>query len=161
MAKWMRFHLNGGKAGNTQLVDPRTLQETYDRLTPFSRAGLYKPDFPSSYILTDYGMGWISGVYDGGYTIFHDGSTLTHTSHLAMMPHYRLGVFQSAIGGRNQADVELAEDLIFFYAVDLLLGNEPWLNISSGTNDLVSTKPALTTTTHSMQFPLRFHPLFE
>jgi CubicO group peptidase (beta-lactamase class C family) len=68
MAKWMMFHLKGGKDHHgKQVVNERWLQDTYQsKMThPFQEKDLTRPKYPISDVTISYNMGWMTSFYRG------------------------------------------------------------------------------------------------
>ncbi len=79
MAKWLQFHLQGGKFNGQQVVSLASLQETYK---PYSQMGE-----------ASYGMGWeITDKLLGETVLTHDGGIDGFTANVSWMPGRKLGV---------------------------------------------------------------------
>jgi len=94
---------------------------------PLMNTDGWLPFAPISNTDTSYGFGWANGQYRGFRKYWHDGGTLGHTTLLNLLPDVNVGVFMS-INGIDGVE-EMAEDLMFYYTADLMLGLEPWLTV--------------------------------
>jgi len=78
MAKYLKFHLGLGNVHGEQLVSKRGLLQTYARHFALGKTvglgSLTEKQYPASFFLVDYGMGWSSGVYRGRRTLSHGGN---------------------------------------------------------------------------------------
>ncbi|KAL4230393.1 hypothetical protein ACF0H5_010775 [Mactra antiquata] len=133
MAKWMLFHLRGGKSGHhDQVVSRRFLQETYrsEMTHPFQDKDLTEPTYPVSDATLSYNMGWMTSLYRGYRKLWHSGGIVTFVSQLWLFPDVRSGVFVTTSGPLNQHG-SMAVKNIASRISDFLLGKEPWLNSTS------------------------------
>ncbi|KAK3599921.1 hypothetical protein CHS0354_012563 [Potamilus streckersoni] len=105
MSKWILFHLNRGIDPNGRsIVSEEWLNETYNvqMPQPFSR---YRK-------------------------IWHSGGIVTYTSHLWLFPEKNTGVFVT-FNGPLSDESSFAMEAIIGRAADLLLGEEPWMNLTT------------------------------
>ncbi|XP_045203141.2 protein flp-like [Mercenaria mercenaria] len=133
MAKWMLFHLKHGKNHHgTQVVDEKWLQDTYQSKMPhpFKERDLTKPKYPVSDVTLSYDMGWMSSVYRGYRKLWHSGGIVTFISQLWLFPDVNAGLFVTASGPLSSQGSAAVKN-IAARASDLLLGLEPWLNLST------------------------------
>lgn len=92
MSKWMRFVLDSGRVGTTQLVKPETFAEL---LAPQMRAPmaeypaleLAKPHFFS------YALGWFVQDYHGETVWMHTGSIDGQCAIIGLIPEKKIGVY--------------------------------------------------------------------
>ncbi|MCX5816649.1 MAG: serine hydrolase [Proteobacteria bacterium] len=87
MAKWVLFHLNGGKIGDGQLISQDTLSQLF---TPQMLTGSpmkYDEILPGS-----YGMAWMITPYRGHYLVSHDGMIEGFTAHVGFLPAEKAGL---------------------------------------------------------------------
>lgn len=92
MSKWMRFILDSGRVGNTQLIKPETFAEL---LAPQMRAPmeeypaleLAKPHFFS------YALGWFVQDYHGETVWMHTGSIDGMCAIIGLIPEKKIGVY--------------------------------------------------------------------
>ncbi|XP_019640020.1 PREDICTED: gigasin-6-like [Branchiostoma belcheri] len=135
MARWMRFHLKGGKTPEgVRLVRKRLLQETHApqmAITSgtFPREGRYRPDSAVDDTVPAYSMGWVTGTYRGYRRLVHGGTLASYNSLLTLFPSENIGIFTASNGvAQFQSDVHWS---IHNYISDFGLGEIPWLNSST------------------------------
>ncbi|XP_046556379.1 protein flp-like isoform X2 [Haliotis rubra] len=133
MAKWMLFHLSGGKnrEGN-QVVAEDLLKETYKPRNAISGGSINtyfsRPKTPVTMSNNGYGLGWKSGYYRGIPMVQHSGSTFGYRSFLTLLPDKNLGVFVTMTG--YDPDYWFRGSLSA-YLMDVYLGEAPWINTST------------------------------
>ncbi|XP_035678009.1 beta-lactamase-like [Branchiostoma floridae] len=132
MARYMKFHLSGGRdTAGRQVVPEDTLRQTHtvDFTMPLysERVG---PDWPVGVdMLHGYGLGWMSGYYRGHRRVYHSGLVTGFTSLLSLFPAARGGVFTSVNGVRGRSkDVH---NVIHHQIADILIGKDHWLNATT------------------------------
>ncbi|XP_048733367.2 uncharacterized protein LOC125649702 [Ostrea edulis] len=130
MAKWMLFHLSGGKTRNgKRLVSKRALSLTHTpqlRIASSTISKYYtRPLTPVTLSEDSYAMGWKTGYYRGYKILSHTGSTFGYRAKLTLYPSMNLGVF-SAMTGDDPS--YLYRSNVHNLISDLYLGEEPWLN---------------------------------
>ncbi|KAH3781630.1 hypothetical protein DPMN_159530 [Dreissena polymorpha] len=134
MTKWMIFHLNKGRTKHeyTPIVHPDWLETTYEsQMThPFEAKDLTRPLYPVSDASVSYNMGWVSSLYRGYRKLWHSGGIVTFSSQLWLYPDMRSGVFVASNGPLTSKGSTAIRNIAYF-ASDLLLGEEPWLNTST------------------------------
>jgi len=91
---------------------------------------LPKPVFPAGMTQGTYGMGWWDGEYRGYQMISHGGNTIGHSALNVLFPGINIGI--SILTNQNGLGLPHLE--IVWYAMDLLLGYQPWLNINNTCN---------------------------
>lgn len=82
MEKWLKMHLNGGRAPDqSTVVSPASLQQTYipSMFMPTAFT-LSRPTFPVTYTTSTYGMGWWNTIYRDHIVLEHGGNVLGHSS---------------------------------------------------------------------------------
>ncbi|XP_076446917.1 uncharacterized protein LOC143284148 [Babylonia areolata] len=137
MAQWLLVHINGGKTrdGRHVLNDTRLreMSAAHVGLSADFRAhsDLWKPQFPVTYASDGYGYGWVTASYRGYPMTWHSGGVFAYTSYLAFLPHLDLGFFVSTNGPGSSRNASRIVRQVFFYAADLLLEEEPWLNLDN------------------------------
>lgn len=115
MAKWVAFHLNGGKAGGKQLVSPGNVQELHMPHMVMSDPLKY-PEL----LHMSYGMGWFIQPYRGHNHVHHGGNIDGFSALVSFLPREQIGVVAFA----NQNGSSLPT-LATFNVFDRLLGLEP------------------------------------
>ncbi|MBI3791165.1 MAG: serine hydrolase [Gemmatimonadetes bacterium] len=113
MLKWVTLHLNGGKLGDKQVIQPATLRDMYRPYTPISGVGEDRELGPMS-----YGMGWFVDTYRGHYRSQHGGNIDGFTAAVQLLPLDRIGIVVLV----NQNGSALGE-LVARHAMDRLLGD--------------------------------------
>ncbi|MEL6132855.1 MAG: serine hydrolase, partial [Bacteroidota bacterium] len=116
MSQWMMMLLNGGKVGETQMLQPNTLDYIFNMHTPL----------PVSRVLRErgvhfrgYGLGWFMMDYGGKKVLEHDGGMPGYISKVALIPEEGLGVVVLNNGMNFYVD-EVVKLAIF----DAILGRE-------------------------------------
>ncbi|TVQ43461.1 MAG: class A beta-lactamase-related serine hydrolase [Gammaproteobacteria bacterium] len=117
MARWMRFHLNGGV-----LDDVRLLKAT-------SHAQLWTRAFDDRPGGADVAHGFIDRPYRGLRTLGHAGGTAAFLTNMVMVPELDLGVYVSQNGAWNMAIMSVP-DLV----VDRLRAH-PYVPLLTGDED--------------------------
>jgi len=117
ISEWIIFNLNNGIIGEDTL------------LTPFTRNMMWTPhnnfyvDHTSDNITNQhfrgYGLGWGIGDYQGKFMVSHGGGLDGMISAISLIPDEDLGVVVLTNGMKSPASAAA------FYALDMLLGNEP------------------------------------
>src|SRR5262249_26168765 len=91
LAKWLRFHLDGGMAGEKRLVPKASLAETHTPQFVIRPAGAEREMFPDTVQLS-YGLGWVLHDYRGYRVLAHGGATDGFRAQLTFVPEQKLGV---------------------------------------------------------------------
>lgn len=130
MAKWMLFHLNGGKTKNgRQLLPKSALSVSHSPQLRVSGSTISKyysrPMTPVTLSEDSYGMGWKMGYYRGYKILSHTGSTYGYKAKLTLFPDKDFGVFIAMTGDDPNY---LYRSNIHSLVSDLYLGEKPWLN---------------------------------
>ncbi|XP_070561375.1 uncharacterized protein [Ptychodera flava] len=131
MAKWLKYQVARGKnERGQQVVDTDLLVDTYLPNNIFPSGPQTRPMFPVADSMPTYASGWINEMYRGYPKVFHDGSLGGFNSGMSVFHTGNIGIF-TAINGPHTADAINGMFRIHSYAADLLLGEEPWLNVST------------------------------
>ncbi|HXV63136.1 MAG TPA: serine hydrolase, partial [Vicinamibacteria bacterium] len=119
MIRYVRFHLDGGKYGEKQILSPensRAMQTAQVAMPPSPIA----PDNPEQGP-TSYGLGLIVTNYRGHKMILHGGGIDGFISQMAWLPDDKLGVVVLT----NYSGFNPVPNLVVQHAFDRLLGLEP------------------------------------
>jgi CubicO group peptidase (beta-lactamase class C family) len=113
---WLRFQLNAGKHGETQLLAAEHLTQTQtpQMLVPASPV-LNFAEFSTS----SYGMGWAIGAFRGHRMLQHSGGIDGFSAEVALLPDD-----QAAVAVFTNLGGTVAPFVAAFYACDYLLGAE-------------------------------------
>lgn len=131
MAKWMKFHLSGGKDESGRQVIPATaLRELYRPVSAVPRQDIGPPTFPVEDTRSTYGLGFYNGQYRGLRKVYHTGSYSSYNCRMSLLPDVSLGVWACVNSPGDNRGVHTAK-LVNQFALDLLLDVEPWLNGST------------------------------
>ena len=106
MARWMRFHLNGG-----ELEDARLLDEVTHR-TMWTRAFDDRPN------AADVAHGFQDRPYRGVRTLGHGGGTAAYLTQMVMAPELGLGIFLSYNSTHASLPFRFMPDLIIDHVID-------------------------------------------
>ncbi|MCY2968045.1 MAG: DUF3471 domain-containing protein, partial [Planctomycetota bacterium] len=92
MAKWIQFQLNGGLAGDKQIVSTAALQQTRTPQIIVPLEGLNAKLFPDVRVMA-YGMGWmVHQESSGGLRLEHSGYLPGMSSNVVLLPESKLGL---------------------------------------------------------------------
>ena len=80
MAKFISFHLAGGKVNGKQVIRAESLKT------------MYTPQFALPGELSPYGLGIASESWRGGTLLYHNGGGYGYTTSQKWMPEYQIGV---------------------------------------------------------------------
>jgi len=129
MAQWLRFHLNNGTVDGKPLLSAQALQEIYVTEIPVHFNNIYLPQPTGfSYTFDDYAKGWMQGEYRGYRQRWHNGGTYGHITEVFLLPEANIGFFSSTSTAGPYSEVALL--FIAYYAIDTLLGFEPWVTVN-------------------------------
>ncbi len=110
MAKWLLFNLNGGRAGERQLIQKTTLAEIH------APQMVVPPAPPEAQIAQRaYGMGWSVAVYRGQRMLEHGGGIDGFTTAVSFFPDAGIGIVaftNRASNLPNMASREIADRLL-------------------------------------------------
>ena len=109
MARWMRFHLNGGEIDGTRLMRSETHAQMW------RRAYDARPD------AADVAHGWQDVPYRGLRTLGHGGGTAAFLTNMVLVPELGLGVFIS----QNSAHTFVPVAQLPLLIVDYLQASDP------------------------------------
>ncbi|OXA48311.1 uncharacterized protein LOC110855354 [Folsomia candida] len=123
MAKYMQFHLNQGKVGSDQIVNPEAMQWLY-RASNLNVWGSFRTENAASFLdLTySYGLGLDLGVYDGWQTIYHGGFLPPYESFMTLAPGLKLGIFTTFSGPGSTQETEYHQQRLHAKIFDAVLG---------------------------------------
>ena len=66
MAKWMKFHISGGKSSNgSQIVPEAALSRTKQPEISYPEGSSVRPNSPVEYTTPQYALAWFNGYYRG------------------------------------------------------------------------------------------------
>eukprot|EP00058_Branchiostoma_floridae_P016712 XP_002602200.1 hypothetical protein BRAFLDRAFT_76887 [Branchiostoma floridae] len=139
MARYMKFHLSGGRDTAGRLVVPEdTLRQTHtaDAIMPGSFAiEKLEPDWPVEVAMTQgYGMGWWTGTYRGYRRVQHVGFVEGFSSLISLFPGVSGGLFTSTNGPMSPGLRQVNKDVhqvIHNQVGDILIGKAHWLNATT------------------------------
>ncbi|XP_070561376.1 protein flp-like [Ptychodera flava] len=156
MAKWLKFHLARGRnERGEQVVDPDLLTETFYPNSVLGGVATSRPTFPVSSSQPTYASGWINELYRGYLKVNHGGSVGGYNSAMSVFLTGDIGI-TTLINGPHTADAVQAVHNVHAFAADLLLGEEPWLNVSTACSYPAPwTPPATDAETWSYETMLR------
>ncbi len=119
IAHWLRFQLNNGKHGETQLLAAEHLAQNHAPHTVIPEGEAVPPGKHSEISNWCYGQGWFIGTYRGHRMVQHGGSIDGFMAEVALLPdeHAAVAVFTN----HGSTFVPFA---IAFTACDRLLGAE-------------------------------------
>jgi len=103
--RWMKFHLDGGNVGSSQLIDAEILAQTQLPHTRIPDAECKLIHRPPGAGRCDYCMGWWLTEYDSEPLLQHAGEAVGWRAMVAMLPEQKIGVsvFIGAAKGVHQA----------------------------------------------------------
>lgn len=114
MTKWITLHLNGGKLGDRQVLQPATIRDMYRPYTPIAGMGTAPELGPQS-----YGLGWFVDTYRGRYRAQHGGNIDGFSAGVTLLPNDAMGIV--VLANQNGAAIN---ELIARTAMDRLFGGE-------------------------------------
>lgn len=119
MSRWVLVHLNQGKLGDKQIINPQTLQDMHLAHMPTGSTPAIPQVTPA-----DYGLGWMVDTYRGYRRVHHGGNIDGFSAMVSMIPREGIGFVVLA----NMNGTALPE-LLIRHAADRLLGLEAidWL----------------------------------
>ncbi|XP_055958848.1 beta-lactamase [Patella vulgata] len=126
MAKYLRFHLNNGKDENgKQVIAEKELGDTHRSNYAIQQTDQVTTNiFPVMSTIDAYGMGWRTGYYRGYRKVEHTGSFSGYTCRNTFLPDVDVGVW---LCEASSYDGYTANQLVSWYTLDMLLGEQPWL----------------------------------
>ncbi len=114
MSRWIRFLLNGGRLGDSTLVQPRTFAELFRPQTVIPVESFYPTAMRTQPHFTAYGFGWFLQDYRGEFVAFHTGSIDGYVAIVGLLPERHLGIVVFA--NRDHAELRHALMLHVFDA---------------------------------------------
>ncbi|XP_046355300.2 beta-lactamase-like protein 4 [Haliotis rufescens] len=131
MAKWLQFHLRGGKNDKGyQILNRTALRETYRPQIVLERSGITRARFPVANLDFTYALGWMNGVYRGYKKLSHTGSFSGYRLMQTLLPEEGVGVWV-AITSFAPSQQTIIRDIITMYSLDLMLGKNQWLGTAT------------------------------
>jgi len=102
--RWMKFHLNGGRVGHTQLIKPDILAQTHKPHTRIPDAECKLIHRPPEAERCDYCMGWWLTKLDSQPLLQHAGEAVGWRAMVAMLPDQQIAaaIFLNAAVGTHQ-----------------------------------------------------------
>lgn len=119
MAKWVAMHLNGGKAGETQVVSEKMIKECHRHQMVIDDFGLGKV-FEGYTTLPAYGLGWFIESYRGRKLVHHGGNIDGFSAIQGFLPGTGFGM--SVLTNLNGSTANYAA---LYTLIDLYFGDEP------------------------------------
>ncbi|XP_059164314.1 beta-lactamase-like [Physella acuta] len=136
MAKALKFYLGDPHLIAQVKIAPPLLEELMNPrvvLPVGFRASLDRSShmWPVSDVNVGYGMGFFRNIYRGFQVPWMANSVHGFTSIMWLVPERNVGIF-IAVNGQKHTDLPLATvQTLTYFATDLLLGFEPWINETS------------------------------
>ncbi|MBD3414693.1 MAG: serine hydrolase [Candidatus Aminicenantes bacterium] len=123
MSQWLLVHINQGKFGAKQIINPQTLQDMHLAHMPTGGTPAIPEVTPAS-----YGMGWFVDTYRGESRVHHGGNIDGFSAMVSLFPKQGLGFVVLA----NKNGTGLPE-LLIRHAADLILEAEPkdWIGLAA------------------------------
>ena len=106
MARWMRFHLNGGTLDGVRLMQADT------------HARMWTRGFADRPLGADLAHGWQDRPYRSVRALGHGGGTAAFLTNLVLVPELQLGIFLSHNNTQTGAVIRHLPDLIIDHAID-------------------------------------------
>ncbi|CAH1792476.1 unnamed protein product [Owenia fusiformis] len=134
VANYLQMHLNNGKnQAGQQIIEESKLRITKENWNIFTRKSftLPRPTFPSGFSSGAYGFAWIKGYQKGYVMLHHPGSYAYYRTHVVIWPDLDLALFLHT-NGRQFVEQTNAIFPIIIYILDVLNGDVPWLNTTTG-----------------------------
>ncbi|XP_035677035.1 penicillin-binding protein 4-like [Branchiostoma floridae] len=134
MARYMKFHLSGGRDTAGRLVVPEdTLRQTHTAdFTAAPQLDKLEPYWPVEAGTTQgYGLGWMAGTYRGFRRVQHSGFVAGFASLLSLYPAASGGVYTSVNGPYTAGVASDIHEIIHGMVGDILTGKDHWLNATT------------------------------
>lgn len=117
LARWVQFHLSGGKVGDNQLLAPETLRMMHAAHIPQPVTPGLRAIWPSTNFRA-YGLGWFMRDYRGVKLLEHGGNTSGYTAHVAFVPELDFGI--AIMSNLSNSALPTA---LMYRAVDMAIGD--------------------------------------
>jgi CubicO group peptidase (beta-lactamase class C family) len=115
MTRWVQFHLDAGKLGDSQLVSSALIAEMHTPQMVISEPAEFTERLQAS-----YGLGWFIEAYRGHNRVHHGGNIDGFSALVSLLPQDRLGMVVL-----TNANATPLPSIVSLYATDVLLGLEP------------------------------------
>ena len=120
MAKWVRFQLAKGKAGDRQLITSGNLTEMWLPNTHIRQASEMEKSLTPNGHLAAYGMGWFLQDFNGHLAVHHGGNIDGFSAMVAMLPDEKLGVVVL-----TNLNGTFLRDILWAYILDAYTNGKP------------------------------------
>ncbi len=100
MARWMRFHLNGGELDGVRLLEADT------------HARMWTRAFDDRPAAADVAHGFQDRPYRGLHTFGHGGGTAAYLTNMVLVPELSLGIFLSQNSTHTMSPIRQVPDLV-------------------------------------------------
>lgn len=114
LTRWLHVHVNGGRAGETQLISPDNLKQMHLPHTVVPGGGISEALFGNT--IFTYGLGWFVEPYRGCTLVHHGGNVEGHSLIVGFVPQTGVGV----IALTNIAMLPL-RDVLLYEGIDRAL----------------------------------------
>ncbi|GAB6032226.1 hypothetical protein CHUAL_010866 [Chamberlinius hualienensis] len=127
MSKWIKLLLKGDEyILNSTVVDQLfTISNKFEQSTS-STTKTRTADSPAE----GYGLGWTISKYRGNTRVFHSGFSNYYYTMMTLFPDKRFGIYTS-VNGPHLIRCDNGIKALHYYLSDLILGTQPWINISN------------------------------
>ena len=115
MCKWILFHLNDGKLGDSQLVTAGMMSQMHTPYMAISAPQRYPEISPAS-----YGLGWFIDTYRGHSRVYHGGNIDGFSALVSFYPNDNMGIVVFA-----NLDGCPAPEIVANYAAEQILELDP------------------------------------
>jgi CubicO group peptidase (beta-lactamase class C family) len=105
LCKWLRFHLDEGRAGERRIVSARELGQTHTPQMVISLDRRARALWPDT-VQMSYGMAWVIQDHRGQKLVSHSGAIDGFRAHLTLVPEHRLGIV--VLGNLHHTRMNLA-----------------------------------------------------
>lgn len=117
MLRYLRFHLEEGRAGESRLVSAARLRDCH---SPHIVIPERAPIFRGEMQFQSYGLGWFAEFYRGHQVVRHGGGIDGFIAEMAMLPELDAGVVIL-----SNLDGNFAPAIVQLTLIDMLLDREP------------------------------------
>lgn len=122
LAKWVAFHLNGGKAGDQPLLGEALFQELHKPVIPYQ---ILPFDFPER-VRIGYALGWTVDNFRGHKLVDHGGNVSGGSALISFMPDKNIGIAILTNANSNLFGAALALE-VYDRCLDLA-GQKDWFS---------------------------------